>query len=385
MEITGLLFKQMLVLFAMMAAGYLAFRAGVFGRTGQKEISALIVRVLNPFLMISSVLSHTEGVDGPVLLQNLAMVGMYYAFLIAASFLYVRLRRFSARERCLQQLMLVLSNLGFLGIPVVRAVYGPQYVIYLVFYIMLFNVLAYTYGIYLASGSAAEKKPANAGRAETSAPALANAGNGKGSGSASANAGASETSASVSANAGASEASASASANAGRAAASASASANAGSRGASSSRFPLRRIVNIGTISSMIAIVLFILRPPVAEPVQEFCSYMGNACVPLSMILIGGSLAQLPLREIFRNPENYIFTAVKMLILPAIGILLARFLPFSPEAKSVLFLVLSMPVASLAGMLAEEYGGCGNEVNKVTAMTTIASVLTIPLLSLLYA
>ena len=372
MEITGLLFKQMLVLFAMMAAGYLAFRAGVFGRTGQKEISALIVRVLNPFLMISSVLSHTGGVDGPVLLQNLAMVGMYYAFLIAASFLYVRLRRFSARERCLQQLMLVLSNLGFLGIPVVRAVYGPQYVIYLVFYIMLFNVLAYTYGIYLASGSAAEKKPANAGRAETSAPALANAGNGKGSGTASANAGASE-------------ASASASANAGRAAASASASANAGSRGASSSRFPLRRIVNIGTISSMIAIVLFILRPPVAEPVQEFCSYMGNACVPLSMILIGGSLAQLPLREIFRNPENYIFTAVKMLILPAIGILLARFLPFSPEAKSVLFLVLSMPVASLAGMLAEEYGGCGNEVNKVTAMTTIASVLTIPLLSLLYA
>ncbi|MGX8728132.1 MAG: AEC family transporter, partial [Lachnospiraceae bacterium] len=169
MVITGLLFRQMLVLFAMMAAGFLAFRLGVFGKTGQKEISALIVRVLNPFLMISSVLSNTGEVDGPVLLQNLAMVGMYFAFLIAASFLYVRLRRFSRRDRCLQQLMLTLSNLGFLGIPVVRAVYGPQYVIYLVFYIMLFNVLAYTYGIYLASGLSAEKHLSNADKVCSSA------------------------------------------------------------------------------------------------------------------------------------------------------------------------------------------------------------------------
>ena len=326
MEITGLLLRQMLVLFAMMMTGFLAFRLGVFGKTGQKEISALIVRILNPFLMISSILSHSGEADGPVLLQNLAMVSIYYAFMIAASFLYVRLRRFSRREQCLQQLMLVFSNVGFLGIPVVRAVYGPQYVLYLVFYMLFFNVIAYTYGIYLAGSLA----PADTETAP-SRPA------------------------------------------------------NAGSRGASPRRFRLRRIVNIGTVSGVIAILLFILRPPVPEPVQEFCSYMGNACVPLSMILIGGSLAQLPLREIFRNPENYIFTAVKMLIFPAAGILLARALPFTPEVKSVFYLVLSMPVASLAGMLAEEYGRSGNEVNKVTAMTTLASVLTIPLLSLLYA
>ena len=327
MEITALLFRQMLVLFAMMATGFLAFRLGVFGKTGQKEISALIVRILNPFLMISSILSHTGEADGPVLLQNLAMVSLYYAFVIAAGFLYVHLRRLSHREQCLQQLMLVFSNVGFLGIPVVRAVYGPQYVLYLVFYMLFFNVLAYTYGIYLA-GSLADSPAAPAVSAQP---------------------------------------------------------AKTGPRGASPRHFQLRRIVNIGTVSGVIAILLFILRPPVPEPVQEFCSYMGNACVPLSMILIGGSLAQLPLREIFRNPENYIFTAVKMLLFPAVGILLARLLPFAPEVRNVFYLVLSMPVASLAGMLAEEYGHSGNDVNKVTAMTTLASVLTIPLLSLLYA
>ena len=342
MEITGLLFRQMLVLFAMMVTGFLAFRRGIFGKTGQREISALIVRILNPFLMISSILANAGDAGGPVLLQNLAMVGIYYALLIVVSFVYVRLRRFPDRDKCLQQLMLVLSNIGFLGIPVVRAVYGPQYVLYVVFYMLVFNVLAYTYGIYLASGLTKDRTEETA--AKTSAERHL-----------------SESAAEASTGQHLSKSQASA-----------------------PRRFEPRRIINIGTISSLIAILLFLFRPPVPAPVQDFCTYMGNACIPLSMILIGGSLAQLPLREIFRVPENYIFTILKMLVIPAAGILLFRGLPFDEEVKRVFYLLLSMPVASLAGMLAEEYGGSGNEINKVTAMTTIVSVVTIPLLALLY-
>lgn len=351
----------MLVLFVMMAAGFIAFRRGIFGKTGQKEMSALIVRLLNPFLMISSILAHTGEADGTVLLENLLMVSLYYALLIGGSFAYVCVRRLSRRDRCLQRLMLVLSNIGFLGIPVVRAVYGPQYVLYVVFYMLFFNVLAYTYGIFLAGGLAGEQE-ANAGTAQAGgAGAATNAGTARAGG---AGAVTDVTDAGIPRSGGAG----------------ATQDVSCGVGG----RFALRRIVNIGTVSSLVAILLFIFRPPVPVPVQEFCTYMGNACIPLSMILIGGSLAQLPLGEIFRNPENYLFTAIKMLVIPSVGILLFKWLPFAGEVKSVFYLMLSMPVASLAGMLAEEYGRSGNEVNKVTAMTTLVSVLTIPLLSFLY-
>ena len=54
-------------------------------------------------------------------------------------------------------LMATFSNLGFMGIPVAKSLYGSEGVVYVSFYILLYNVIVYTYGMALARRAAREK------------------------------------------------------------------------------------------------------------------------------------------------------------------------------------------------------------------------------------
>ena len=304
---TILLLKQMLMLFAMMVAGYIAFRRGIFDPVGQHQISKLIVNLLNPFLLLSA-LSGDKPAGGLTLsIQNLLSAIIYYILFVGISYIFFFLRKGDIKHRKLKQLMLIFSNLGFFGVPVVKALFGDGYVIYLIFYMLFFNLIAYTLGIFIASGGSKE--------------------------------------------------------------------------GAS---FSPRSIVNVGTVTSVVALILYFMNVDIPETVANFCTYMGNACIPLSMILIGGSLAQLDLKAIFTDKEIYLFSLLRMIVVPAVCILIVRNLPFDQYIVRICCLVISMPIATLAGMLAEQYANEGNYCNKMTAMTTVMSVITVPLLSLLY-
>ena len=111
---------------------------------------------------------------------------------------------------------------------------------------------------------------------------------------------------------------------------------------------------------------------------------MGNMTVPLSMVLIGVSLGRADLKQVFTDRENYVFSAVSMLLIPLAAILLCRLLPFDNIVRTVFCLAVSMPVANFAGMLAQEYGGSGDSCHRMILFTTALSVVTIPLLSVLF-
>lgn len=308
---TLLLFFQMLMLFSMMVTGFIAFKKSVFDGIGQHQISKIVVNVLNPCLMISAIAGDRPEESAKLALQNFLASLAFYIIFILASYLFVFIRgkigAKDALELKLEQLMLFLSNLGFFGIPVVKALFGDEYVIYLIFYMLLFNIVAYTLGIFLAI-------PANE-TAETFSP---------------------------------------------------------------------KKIINTGTVISVIAIVLYLANVPIPDTVGNFFSYMGNACIPLSMLLIGGSLAQLDLKEVFTDRNIYLYIFLRNIIVPGIGILLLRMLPFDSAIVKISCLTASMPIAALSGMLAEQYAHRGNYCNKMIAMSTILSVITVPLLSLLY-
>ncbi len=304
---TLLLFKQMLMLAAMMISGYFAFKINLFNAEGQHQISKLVVNLLNPCILLSS-LSGERPDEGLMLsLQDLAASLIYFCFFIAASYLYYVLRGGDVKKRKLKQFMIIFSNLGFFGIPIVKALFGDEYVIYLIFYMLLFNLLAYTLGFKLAS-----------------------------------------------------------------------------SAGGKEYHFSLKSVINTGTVSGIVALVLYFTGIPIPETAATFLSYMGNVCIPMSMILIGGSLAQLDLKAVFTDKDVYFYILVKNLLIPAIGILIFRMIPFDDKIIRICCLISSMPIAALTGMISEQYANEGNYCNKMIAMSTIMSVVTVPLLSLLY-
>ena len=86
--------------------------------------------------------------------------------------------------------------------------------------------------------------------------------------------------------------------------------------GGTSVFFPIKRILNPGVVGCVIAILIFLCGLDIPAPVETFLDYMGNTCIPLSMILIGISVGQMELSKLFSNLKMYVFLAIKMLLIP---------------------------------------------------------------------
>ena len=88
--------------------------------------------------------------------------------------------------------------------------------------------------------------------------------------------------------------------------------------------------------------------------------------------------------DIFADKDIYIIVLIRNILVPGAGVLLLRLMPFDPAIVKICCLSASMPIAALSGMLAEQHARKGNYCNKMIAMSTVLSVVTVPLLSLLY-
>lgn len=151
---------QMLVLALMMAVGFLAFRLKLVSEEGTKGLSSIIVNILNPCLIVSGVLNKENSYSSRMIIENLVLVIVFFLLLIILSKAFVMLMRLERAEGNSYQMMMIFPNLGFMGIPLVRSLYGEEAVILVAFYIMGYNFFLYSYGIILALG----ENPENAGK-----------------------------------------------------------------------------------------------------------------------------------------------------------------------------------------------------------------------------
>ncbi len=101
-------------------------------------------------MVLNGVLGKDSAGDTSLILQNLGFVVFFYLLLIAAGFLFVWILRPVKAEKRLYRLMTIFPNVGFMGIPVITGIFGMECMIYIVFYMLGYNLLLYTYGLALA-------------------------------------------------------------------------------------------------------------------------------------------------------------------------------------------------------------------------------------------
>ena len=75
------------------------------------------------------------------------------------------------------------------------------------------------------------------------------------------------------------------------------------------------------------------------------------------------------------------FTVIKMIILPVLGMLVIRHLVKNTATEGICMVLLATPSGSMAAMLAMEYDGDYKGASEVIALTTLLSVVTMPLVS----
>jgi predicted permease len=145
---------------------------------------------------------------------------------------------------------------------------------------------------------------------------------------------------------------------------------------------PVQRLVKIVTnpaiIATVVAVGIFCFSIPLPTIVSTAVSHVSAINTPLSMVVIGGTLAQLPLRSLSADAIAWLGAAMRNLILPLVFAGILYFVPVSPTIKLAVLIPLACPVAAylvMFGVIKNQETGFST---KLMCMSTLASVVTVP-------
>ena len=118
----------------------------------------------------------------------------------------------------------------------------------------------------------------------------------------------------------------------------------------------------------------------IPEAISQPLTMLGNITVPAALLMIGSSMSKLSLRTMLGNATVYTTTLFRLAILP-VGIhFVMRALGFSPFVVNINTLVIAMPVATYGTILCLKYQKDTTMITEVTFITTLLSMISIPLL-----
>ncbi len=121
----------------------------------------------------------------------------------------------------------------------------------------------------------------------------------------------------------------------------------------------------------------------IPEAISQPLTMLGNITVPAALLIIGSSMSNLSLRAMLGNRTVYATTLFRLALLP-IGIhYLMGTLGFSSFVVNINTLVIAMPVATYGTILCLKYEKDTTMITEVTFITTLLSMISIPLLVML--
>lgn len=139
-------------------------------------------------------------------------------------------------------------------------------------------------------------------------------------------------------------------------------------------------LINPGIISTIIGIIIFIFEIKIPLPIYNTLSIVGSMTTPISMIVVGAMLADVKIMDVFSDASIYYGSLVRLIIIPLIILFVLKAFKVSEMFLGIPVLIMAMPGAANAAIMAEMYGGDAAYASKCIFITTMLSAITIPLI-----
>lgn len=143
--------NQMAILFIIMLIGFISNRKGILDGNHTKYFSKLVLTVGMPGTIIASVANGSPFGSRRELLVDLAVVAVIHLFLPLFAAAAVKILGFRQDKR-LYQFLMIFPNVGFMGFPVVTALFGQEALAYAALFSLPHNFMMFSYGIHLVCG-----------------------------------------------------------------------------------------------------------------------------------------------------------------------------------------------------------------------------------------
>ena len=304
----GLLFSRVLLLLLMVLPGFAVRKADIVNSSAPKTLADIVLYILQPAMLLSAFI---RPFDSSILI-NIGWI-LLFSFLSHTVFYllsFLFFRRAPDKLKKVYRFGVVFSNAGYMGIPLITAIFGNDAAIYAAIYVIGFSFFSWSAGRFIYTGNRIF--------------------------------------------------------------------------------ISLKKIFfNPSTIPTYIGIIIFIFSLSDFIPliIVDFVSSFGDAVAPISMLLVGMRLAEINVKGAL-NKYLPLALLLRLIVFPLIILIILKvFVIFgiyeSDIVTSVTVICASTPAATMTSMLAEKYDCSADSAGVFVSVSTLFSVVTMPLLGFL--
>ncbi len=156
MEYSILVLKQTIIMFLISCIGMICYKTNIITKQAQKSFSAFVLKVVIPVFIFMSFQTELSGelINGMIM----ALILSVFSHLIMIALSMILIRKNKKNEYAIERFSLVYTNCGFMGIPLVGAVFGTEGALYATVYLTVFNVLVWTHGLIVIKNNFSKKE-----------------------------------------------------------------------------------------------------------------------------------------------------------------------------------------------------------------------------------
>ena len=303
MELAAITAQQVLMLFVMILIGAVSFWAGLIKPEGKRVLSDILLYLISPAMLIDSYLVEFDPATFHNLLETFVLSGILLLLGLAVSFLFTW--RMASPNIVILRFACTFSNAGYMGFPLIRALFGEEGILYASAFLTMFNLLLWTQGYVMASGKAR-----------------------------------------------------------------------------------LREILtSIITCPSLIAVtlglIIYLAQIPVSDILKSPLGMIGDMNTPVSMIVIGVTIAGSSLRTLLKSRELGVVLLLRLLVIPSISAVLFFLLGVHGTVPMIALILEACPCAAITTVFAIKFGHSEELAAGSVVVSTLLSIITLPLFALL--
>ena len=307
MDISNIVTTQVLIMFVLMLIGYLSIKLRALSESTPKELSTILLNVVNPVVIFLSFQRKFEQTYLKGLLLSLALSAFAVIISVLAARLLIRQKaKGGSDETSIERFSAIYSNCGFMGIPLIQSVFGSDGVFYLSAFLAVFNIMVWTHGYLQLAGNA--KKPGM-----------------------------------------------------------------------------LKILFSPSLIAVYLGLICFISQTSLAGFPLKTAEYISAINTPLAMIVAGGMIASANLKRSLFNRSIWKTAFIRLVFIPLVLIICFGFMHVDSTVSLTVIIVSAAPTAAVGTLMCVKLGKNFRYASEIFAFTTVASIVTIPLIVKLYA
>jgi malate permease and related proteins len=295
--------NSILSLFLIMLVGVYGSKKGIITDKISKGLTDILLEIALPCMIITSFAFSYN-----VTIKSNVMKTFYYSFaayIIVAIVSLILTRPIKNERKTILHFANVFTNTGYIGFPILNAIYGTEAVIYGSIFNMFFVIFLWTYGIMLFKGKLEKKEVV---------------------------------------------------------------------------REIKKALMNPSLIAVYLGIAMMIFNLKLPKVIAASAASIGSMTGPISMIVVGAMSSKLNIKEHLRDWTIYYGIAVKAVVIPAVLYFVSLLIRDRSIVSNSVIILASMPPAAMTSIFAESFNIKKDYANIIVIVTTLLSIVTLPLL-----